>query len=352
MPDALLKISGGTVYDPASGVDGQVQDIWVQGGKIVAAPSDPAVRPSRTIDAAGLAVMPGGVDMHCHIAGAKVNAARRLLPDQRRGEANAARRTPLTRSGTLGSVPSTFTTGYKYAGLGYTTAIDAAVSPLLARHTHDEFADTPCIDKGFLALVGNNHYILDALAAGDDDRTDAFIAWLLGAVQGYGLKVVNPGGVEAWKQQAGGNVHSLDDVVPHFDVTPRQILCAVAAAADRLQLPHAVHIHCNNLGLPGNWRTTLATMQALEGRRGHLTHIQFHSYAGGDEDETTFGSQVGPLADYVNAHDNLTVDVGQVMFGPTTSMTGDGPVGHYLSRLYGSRWYSSDTELESGCGVA
>src|SRR5437763_1272369 len=83
------------------------------------------------------------------------------------------------------------------------------------------------------------------------------------------------------------------------------------------RLPHPVHIHCNNLGLPGNWRTTLATMEALEGRRAHLTHIQFHSYGGGDEDQGTFCSHVHELADYVNSHKNLTVDVGQVLFGET-----------------------------------
>ncbi len=27
----------------------------------------------------------------------------------------------------MGSVPSTFTTGYKYVGMGYTTAFDAAI---------------------------------------------------------------------------------------------------------------------------------------------------------------------------------------------------------------------------------
>ena len=99
-------------------------------------------------------------------------------------------------------------------------------------------------------------------------------------------------------------------------------------------MPHPVHIHANNLGLPGNWTTTLETMKLLEGHRGHLTHIQFHSYGGGDGDEDTFASKVAPLAEYVNAHPNLTVDVGQVVFGETTSMTGDGPVGYYLSKLY------------------
>ena len=117
-------------------------------------------------------------------------------------------------------------------------------------------------------------------------------------------------------------------------------------------MPHPVHIHANNLGLPGNWTTTLETMKVLEGHRGHMTHIQFHSYGGGIEDEDSFSSKVAPLAEYVNAHPNLTVDVGQVIFGETTSMTGDGPLGYYLSKVYKTKWFSSDTELEAGCGIA
>ena len=39
-------------------------------------------RPTRVIDAAGLVVMPGGVDMHCHIAGSKVNTARMMCPER------------------------------------------------------------------------------------------------------------------------------------------------------------------------------------------------------------------------------------------------------------------------------
>ncbi|MBK96221.1 MAG: hypothetical protein CMJ79_10985 [Planctomycetaceae bacterium] len=83
-----------------------------------------------------------------------------------------------------------------------------------------------------------------------------------------------------------------------------------------------------------------------------MTHIQFHSYGGGEGEEETFCSRVQDLADYVNTHENVTVDVGQVMFGETTSMTGDGPLGYYLHNVYGTKWFSADTELESGCGIA
>src|SRR5579872_1605461 len=166
----LLKIAGGTIYDPANNVNGSVRDVWIQDGTVVAAPTDPDVRPDKVLDASGLVVMPGGVDMHAHIAGPKVNLARKMRPEDKR-RAPPVRRTPLTRSGTTGSVPSTFATGYLYAGLGYTTAFDAAIPPLGARHAHEEFHDTPVIDKGFFVLFGNNHYLMDQPAKGQtEDR--------------------------------------------------------------------------------------------------------------------------------------------------------------------------------------
>jgi formylmethanofuran dehydrogenase subunit A len=348
---SLFKICGGTVYDPANGVRGEVRDLWIDEGRIVEPPLDPNVRPARTLDASGMVVMPGGVDMHCHIAGPKVNMARKMRPEEKR-RAAPIHRTALTHSGTMGSVPSTFATGYKYAGLGYTTAFDAAIPPLAARHAHEEFEDTPCIDKGFYILMGNNHFIMQALKDQEPEKLRAFVGWLLGAAKAYAAKLVNPGGVEVWKTKQGGNVHGLDDMVDGFDVTPRQIVRGVAQAVDELRLPHAVHVHANNLGMPGNWTTTLETMRALEGFRGHMTHIQFHSYGGGDADENTFNSKTVELAEYVNAHPNLTVDVGQVLFGKTTSMTGDGPLGYFLSNVYKSKWFSSDTEMEAGCGIA
>lgn len=351
MTESLFKISGGYVYDPTNGIDGQVKDLWVQDGKIVEPPTDPTTRPSKTLNATGFVVMPGGIDMHCHIAGPKVNTARKMRPEEKR-QAEPVERSAISHSGTMGSVPSTFATGYKYAGLGYTTAFDAAVPPLSARHAHEEFEDTPCIDKGFYVLMGNNHYIMKAIQENEPDRLRSFVAWLLGASKGFAAKLVNPGGVEVWKHHQAGNVTTIDQEVDFYNVTPRQIIREMSRTVDELRLPHSVHIHCNNLGLPGNWTTTLETMEALEGHRGHITHIQFHSYGGGDGDEDTLNSKVTPLAEYVNSHENITVDVGQVMFGETTSMTGDGPLGYFLHNIYGTKWFSCDTELESGCGIA
>lgn len=345
----LLCLQGGTLYDPRNGVAGDVRDLWIEDGRIVPPPVDSTRRADRTIDARGLVIMPGGVDMHCHIAGPKVNSARKMLPEDRRNGEVLPRRGRF-RSGTIGSMPSTFATGYLYTGMGYTTAFDAAIPPLAARHVHEEFQDIPLLDKGFLVLMGNNHFAMRQIADREPGLLKAYMAWLLKSARGYGIKIVNPGGVENWKS-GRLNVSSVDDDVAGFGITPRAILRELATACDELKLPHPVHIHGNNLGLPGNWSTTLETMQALEGRRGHLTHIQFHSYGGDAAEQATFCSKVPELASYVNAHPNLSVDVGQVMFGKTTSMTGDGPLGYYLHRVTGGKWFSGDLELESGCGI-
>src|SRR4051794_7113454 len=111
MASSLFRIAGGTVYDPTNGIDGQVCDIWIRDGKIIAAPTDAQERADRMLDAAGMVVMPGGIDMHCHIAGPKVNVARKMRPEEKR-LAKPVMRTANTHSGTMGSVPSTFATGY------------------------------------------------------------------------------------------------------------------------------------------------------------------------------------------------------------------------------------------------
>jgi formylmethanofuran dehydrogenase subunit A len=343
-----LRIAGGRVVDPAHGVIDEVRDVWIGDGRVIEAPGDPGTRADRTIDARGYVVMPAGVDVHCHIAGSKVNAARALRPEDHRG-AGMPRR-PGLRSGTGGSVPSTFATGYQYAGLGYTMAVDAAIPPLGARHAHHELRDTPVIDKAILVLMGNNHFVMDRIRAGESGRLRDYVAWLLNATRAYGVKVVDPGGVECWKQ-GQGRLAALDDPVPTFGVTPRQIVVELARAIDALGLPHPIHLHGLSLGVPGNWETTMEMMRALDGHRAHLAHVQFHSYGGTADAVGSLDSRAAELADYLNDHPGLSVDVGQVLFGETTSMTADGPVGQYLHDVTGRKWISQDVELETGCGI-
>ena len=339
-----LRIVNGRVYDPTNGVDGAVQEICIKDGRIAASVGKEAKR----IDAQGMVIMPGGVDIHCHIAGPKVNLARKLQPEDHRHDVHP--RTAVTRSGTGGTVPSTFATGYRYATLGYTTAMEAAVPPLGARHAIEELRDTPVIDKGFYVLLGNNVLLYRLLQEGRHEEFRNAVAWWLNASRAYAVKLVNPGGDEPWKGQRNKNVAGLDDPVPAFEVTPRQVIKGLIDAACDLGLPHPAHIHCNNLGHSGNVETTLETMRTAEGRRAHITHIQFHSFGGTPGKNPV---SAGPrIADFVNSHPNISADVGQVMFGKSVVMTGDAPLA-YLLRHYAKdkRWVNADTECESGCGI-
>src|SRR5919109_2733501 len=336
----MLRIAQGRVYDPANRVDGEVRDVCLDGGRVVEELPEHAPR----IDAREMVVMPEGVDIHAHIAGPAVNAARKLVPEEHR--ADVLDRTAIARSGSGGTVPSTFATGYRYALLGYTTVVEAATPPLAARHTLSEIRDTPVIDAAFLVLMGNNLPMFELIRSEGRERVREAIAWWLQATGGYGVKLVNPGGVEMFKR-SNGNVTSLDDEGP--GVTPRRVIETIATALGELGLPHPVHVHCNNLGVPGNWRTTLDTLRTLEGRRAHLAHLQFHAYGGRVGGRPR--SRAPELAEHLNAHPELSADVGQVMFGPAMTMTADAPVSAVLREITHGKWVNADTEAETGCGI-
>ena len=338
----MLRITGGKVYDPAHGIHGEVKDICIEDGKVVA-----NVEGGRTINATGMVVFPGGVDIHTHVAGAALNFARALTPENQRA-AEKILRTVDRRMGIGGPTPTTFATGYLYAGMGYTTVVEAAVPILSAKHTHEELRDTPIVDKACCVLMANNEIVMDLLEAGDYERAKDVVAWMISAAKVYGVKAVNPGGVTAWKW--GKDAKSMHEPVTGYNkVSPGVIVSSLARICDELGLPHPMHLHCNNLGTPGNYATTLETMKLLEGSRTHMAHLQFHSYGGDDWHNMTSASV--QIADYFNAHPNLTCDAGAVLFGNAVTITADGPWQHLLYQLTGRKWGNLDVENETGCGI-
>ena len=190
---------------------------------------------------------------------------------------------------------------------------------------------------------------------GDFNKLKAFMAWLLKATRGYAVKIVNPGGVMNWKW--GRNVFGLDGKVEDYDITPRQIVTALARANEELELPHTIHLHCNNLGMPGNYKTTVETMEVAkkikpkDGRKTtiHVVHCQFNSLAGDNWMNVKSGAP--HVAKYVNANEHVTLDLGQLIFTDTTTMTGDGPWQFALWNMTGNKWVNSDVEMEAGAGV-
>jgi len=345
---AELLIKNGFVYDPLNGVNGEKMDIAVENGKIV---DKLRSRRKKTIDASGMIVMPGGVDLHSHIAGPKVNSGRMFRPEDHFKDVEV--KTEKTRSGVGRSIPSTFTTGYRYARMGYTTVMDPAMPPLMARHEHEELNDTPMIDKAAYPLLGDCWFVLEPLQKGLIEKCAAYVAWTMEATRGYAIKLVNPGGLEAWG--FGGNVRNIDDTVPHFNITPREIIQGLCKVNQLLHMPHTIHVHTNNLGKPGNYATCLETMKCVESLANngkpviHVTHCQFSSFKGSDW--RTFESGAEEIAKYVNMHSHVTTDMGQVVFGDTTTMTADGPFQYILYQLSHNKWINSDVETETSAGI-
>jgi formylmethanofuran dehydrogenase subunit A len=338
----MLRITGGKVFDPANGIDGQIRDVAISDGRIVS-----RVEGGRTIDATGMIVLPGGVDAHTHVAGAALNFARAMAPERQR-RARPFVHTPERRMGLGGLTPTTFATGYMYAGMGYTTVTEAAVPVLSAKHTHEELRDTPILDKACLLLMANNEILLDLIEAGELERARHVVAWLIWSAKVYGVKAVNPGGIAAWKW--GKNAGGLNVPVEGYrTTTPGKIIVTLAGIIDELGLPHPLHLHCNQLGTPGNVATTIETMKILESRRAHLAHLQFHAYGG--DNWTTMRSEAAALAEYFNAHPSFTADAGAVLFGDAMTITADGPWQHLLHELTGRKWGNIDVENETGCGI-
>ena len=341
-----IKLKDGIVYDPVHGINGEKRDIYIRDGLITRKPSS-NVRINKTYDMKDKIIMSGAIDIHTHIGGGKVNIARMMLPEDH--EKDLISKTPLTRSGCGNAAPSTLTTGYRYAEMGYTACFEPAMLPANARQAHMEMADIPIVDKGAYAMLGSDDFLLRMLAKKNDQAAISdYVGWIINATQALGIKVVNPGGISAFKFNQ--RKLELDELNRHYGVSPRDILKTLIRAVTELGIPHPLHVHGCNLGVPGNLKTTLDTIHAVEGMRMHLTHIQFHSY--GLEGDKKFSSGAAEIAEAVNKNPNISIDVGQILFGQTVTTSGDSMLqyaGHW--HAHPKKWVIMDIECDAGCGV-
>mgnify|MGYP001310902743 CR=1 FL=1 len=342
----LTKLAGGRIYDPTRGMDGIVADLYVRDGRIVAPPQNGEPL-DREYDIAGRVVMAGAIDLHTHIGGGKVNIARAMLPEDHRRDMLA--RTAVTRSSCGHAAPGTLAAGYRYAEMGYTACFEPAILPINARQAHLEMGDTPIVDKGGYVMLGSDDFLLQMLARGEDQKIiNDYVAWTLRAAQCIGVKVVNPGGISAFKFNQ--RRLDIDEAHAYYGVTPRRIVTTLARAIYDLGVPHPLHVHASNLGVPGNVDTTLETIRAAEGLPIHLTHIQFHSY--GTEGDRKFSSGAARIAEAINGNPNVSADVGQIMFGQTVTASGDTMAQHRNAALaHPKKFVVMDIECDAGCGV-
>ncbi|MGH1418121.1 MAG: formylmethanofuran dehydrogenase subunit A [Hyphomicrobiaceae bacterium] len=306
----LTCITGGHVVDPDSGRD-KIGDIWLENGRIVAAP-DNAQR-FEHIDATGCVVMAGAIDIHTHVAGGNVSAARLLLPER-----YSDIEKPMNEW--TGAPFDQFSTGALYAQMGFTLVVEPAVAPTDAVATHAELECIPYVDRATLSVIGNDDILLGLIR----DRASAsaiqdYVGWTLATSRGLGAKAINPGGVAALKENV--RTFNLDDRIPEYGVSARDISQKLRAALTNLGVPHPLHLHTCNLGVPGSMDTALATIEAAEGAPVHLAHLQFYGY--GTEGSFGMSSGAAQLAEAMVKNKNVTADVGQVMFGPTVTVSSD-----------------------------
>jgi formylmethanofuran dehydrogenase subunit A len=349
----ITHLKNGRIYDPSSSKDGVVQDIYIKNGRIIAKPNT-SEKITQTYDLAGKVVMAGAIDMHSHIGGGKINIARMMLPEfqetKKYSEPEAHICTPnCSHYATHMATPSTTDTGFRYIEMGYTAAFEPALMPVNARQAHLEMADTPMIDKGGYAMLGNDDYFLRMLAAQKNQKViNDYVAWILDATQSIGIKVVNPGGINAFKFNQ--RRLDLDENNSHYQVSPREILKSLSTAVHQLGIAKPLHVHCNNLGAAGNFQTTLDTMGASDGLPMHLTHIQFHSY--GTEGDKKFSSAAAQISEALNKNKHITADVGQILFGQTVTASGDSMMQHLNTKLANpKKSVIMDIECDAGCGV-
>jgi formylmethanofuran dehydrogenase subunit A len=329
----MLELANARIVDPLHPQNGKCASLFVAGQQFVDPPGEPC---RQRIDLAGGLVMSGGIDIHTHIGGGKVNLARMLMA-----------RTIAAEERT---VWPTIQTGQMYARMGYTACFEPAMLLSSARHTHAELSDTPLLDHGAYVVLGNEDWLLKLMSDPkcDEAMLRSLVAWSLDASRALAVKVVNPAGINAFKFNQ--RQLDLDQQHIHYGVTPRDVIRRLTAAVDELGLAHPLHLHASNLGMPGNISATLGSLEAAEGRRLHLTHAQFHCYS----DQGPYGMSSGAeqLANYVNSHNNISLDVGLVQFGQTVTISADA-MAQTRNMRYAKPGLAiiADHECQAGCGV-
>ena len=342
----ITKLQNARIYDPVNRINGKIKDLYIKNGHIIDKPKH-GEKVSTTINLKNKIIMAGGIDIHSHIAGGKVNLARLLLPEEHRKYLYSS--SEKLRSGSGLGTCSSFHIGYKYAKLGYSAVFEPAVLPSNARSAIIEMSDIPFIDKGTYTVLSNDDFLLKLIQKKTNQKKiNDYVAWILHSTKGLGIKIVNPGGINAFKFNQ--RTLDLDEKNKKYGITPRSILKVLTKSLIDLKAPHPIHVHGCNLGVPGNVNTTIKQISAVEGKPMHLTHIQYHSYD--NKGDKKFSSGANLLAENINKNKNITCDVGQIMFGQTVTASAD-TMSQYRNHHFAhpKKWICADIECDAGCGI-
>ncbi|MBI5814357.1 MAG: formylmethanofuran dehydrogenase subunit A [Nitrospinae bacterium] len=303
-----LRIVNGEVVDPAAGAMSENKTVHVSGGKIAPASAQNA----EVINAAGCVVMPGGVDIHTHIAGPLFTAAM-----------TAQTGSPPTPDEINERLRKT---GVDYLLMGYTTVVEPAAPLAFAMQAHGHLARIPVLDKAMLVQAVLNEPVLRLIEKRDIARLSKILGWMVESSKSLSIKLTDP--------------------AADFKISPVEIIVSMADAVRRLGLPHPLHVHLNDLGAAAGHTAAVETVKALAGIPAHIAHLQFHCHGGSGG---TPRSEAGRVAEAVNKNPNVTFDAGHIVFGPTVTVTSDSTFGPKLARITGKSAVEQGTGLGGGC---
>lgn len=295
-----IRIENASLVDPANSAPAMERPLYIKNGKIAATAGEDAT----TLDASGCVALAGGIDIHTHLIGPMAELARDVAKE----------------SGIEELASSVSEAAKMYAAMGYTTIVDPAIYPALARKTHMAARGAPIIDRCFLALLGPGSLVGEILEKGDDKELEDYIAWLVNGSGAYGLKAVNP--------------KSSEDIR------------AIGRAVASLDIDHPVHLHLPDLGEGGGFRSAIDAITALEGIEAHIAHMQFHCYEG--RNGRTI-SRAHEIAKAVNANENISIDVGQIVFGGTVTVSADTKLIDRIERVTKGKVKSLDAGWGEKC---
>lgn len=310
-----LHLKNARVIDPSQ--KSPPRDLYIRDGRIVAKPTRGHCQ---TIDLQNQIVLAGGIDMHTHLVPPAMSALRAL------------QQTVIPEDVSPNLIGSPAWLKQQYLDLGYTFAVDAAIAPGDAPAARIALRELAPLATAFLLLLSHHWPVMELLQYQQWDVARDLATHLFKCSGAMGIKLVNPGSIHALDGPAL-DVTDIDTVVEGMHITPRRFLNFYLDLADHLQLSHPVHIHLPQLGTPESGVAAIQWLDAMQGRRAHIAHLQYDCYLPDDDWYLRGGVQKVLAALQVNPQ--VTADVGLAGFGPAYAMTADLALHDRLLELFG-----------------
>jgi formylmethanofuran dehydrogenase subunit A len=160
-----LKIAGGRLYDPACGWDGEVGDLFIQDGRLVA----PLPEVDGVVEAQGLMVTPAGIELRGQVATYGLDYLRLVA-----------------------GAPSPRELGEAYALLGYTHVHEPFLTAWTAGYVQRQLAALPVVDTSASLVVNLRQVDLWLRSPEDLCQVGESFRFLLQATRALNFRVVEP----------------------------------------------------------------------------------------------------------------------------------------------------------------